>query len=179
MIGFVVVRRALRGEPVLRPTAAGYAPSMRDRGARLRNVGIFAAALACGLTLASPAAAKPREFQGPIGPSGAISFDLKGKGERARVLDLEWYRLPVDCAKGKKDTSTGTLTYKVPVEDGKFSANAVYGNKNHPKAEAIIRGRINGERAHGTIIVRGSKLPVNDAGVGDCDSGKHPWNAAG
>lgn len=143
---------------------------------RLAAVG----AAACALLLAAPAAAKTREYQGPIGPSGAISFAVKGKKNRAKVVDLEWFRLPVECGrKDKEDSSTGTLTFEVPVEDGKFDAYAVYGNKNRPKAEAIIKGRINGDRAHGTIIVRGSKLPVNDAGIGNCDSGKHPWNAAG
>lgn len=145
----------------------------------LIKLGILSATLACALALAAPAAAKMREYQGPIGPSGAISFGVKGKGERAKVVDLEWFRLPVECG-SKDDTSDGTLTYEVPVNArGKFSANAVYGNPKHPKAEAIIKGKINGDRAHGSIIVRGSKLPVNDAGAGDCDSGKHPWNAAG
>lgn len=149
---------------------------MRSIRTRKRLGAVVATALT--LATAAPAAAKTREYQGPIGPSGAISFAVKGKRDRAKVLDLAWYRLPVDCGR-RDDTSTGTLTYKVAVEEGKFAANAVYGNPKHPKAEAIIRGRINGERAHGTIIVRGSKLPVNDAGVGDCDSGKHRWNAAG
>lgn len=138
------------------------------------------ATAACTLLLAAPAAAKTREYQGQIDREGAISFGVKGKKDRAKVVDLEWFRLPVECGrKGKPDSSTGTLTFKVPVEDGKFDAYAVYGNKKHPKAEAIIKGKINGDRAHGTIIVRGSKLPVNDAGVGNCDSGRQPWNAAG
>ena len=144
------------------------------------TVGLATATTLCALLLAAPAAAKESEFRGPIGPSGAISFTVKGKKERTKVVDLAWYRLPVECgSKDKPDSSTGTLTFKVPVEDGKFSAYAVYGNKKRPKAEAIVKGRINGERAHGTIIVRGSKLPVSGAGVGNCDSGKHPWNAAG
>lgn len=143
-----------------------------------RRLGVAAATIACALTLATPAAAKTRHYQGPIGPSGAIEFGVKGKGDRARVVDLQWYRLPVECGRND-DTSTGTLTFEVPVESRKFNAYAVYGNPKRPKAEAIIKGRINGKRAHGTIIVRGSKLPVIDAGVGDCDSGKHPWNAAG
>lgn len=134
--------------------------------------------MACALAVAAPAQGKVRDYQGPIGSAGAIEFGVKGKGDRAKVVDLRWYRLPVECGR-KDDTSTGTLTYKVPVEDGKFSANAVYGNPKRPKAEAIIEGKINGSKAHGTIIVRGTKLPVTDAGVGNCDSGKDPWNAAG
>lgn len=153
---------------------------MLGRNRTTTALGAALATAACTLLLASPAAAKSRDFQGSIGPSGAISFTLKGKKDRAKVVDLAWYRLPVECGtKGKEDASTGALTFKVPVEDGKFSAYAVYGNKKRPKAEAIVKGRINGERAHGTIIVRGSKLPVSGAGVGNCDSGKHPWNAAG
>lgn len=148
----------------------------RRNGAR--RLALAGATAACALVLASPAAAKKREYQGPIGPSGAISFTVKGKRDRAKVIDLSWYRLPVSCGR-KDDTSTGALTYRLDIEGGRFAANAVYGNPDRPKAEAIIRGKINGKRAHGTIIVRGAKLPVSDAGVGDCDSGKHPWNAAG
>ena len=141
-------------------------------------MGVGGATAACALAIAAPAEAKVRDYQGPIGSAGAIEFSVKGKGDRAKVVDLGWYRLPVECGK-KEDSSTGTLTYKIPVEDGEFTANAAYGNPKHPKAEAIIKGKINGSKAHGTIIVRGAKLPVNGAGVGDCDSGKRPWNAAG
>jgi len=151
-----------------------------DLGRRTTRLGVAAATAACALLLAAPALGKTREYRGQIGSSGAISFSVKGKRKRMRVVDLAWYRLPVECGKRRKeDSSTGTLTYEVSVKDGKFAANAVYGNEKRPKAEAIIRGRINGDRAHGTIIVRGSKLPVVDAGVGNCDSGKQRWNAAG
>ncbi len=160
------------------PAGHGYAHPMREGGNVLGRLGILGATAVCALALAAPAAAKTRDYKGPIGPSGAISFGVKGKGDRTKVVELEWFRLPVECGR-KDDTSSGALTFPVKVKDRKFSAYAVYGNKNHPKAEAIIRGKINGSRAHGSIIVRGSKLPVNDAGTGDCDSGKHPWNAAG
>lgn len=137
--------------------------------------------MGCALALAASAAAKTTEYKGPIGPSGAISFSVKGKGDRAKVIDLEWFRLPIECGKNNtEDTSSGTLSYKLPVDEkGKFNANAVLGPKKDPKAQAIIKGKINGERAHGSIIVRGFQVPVTDAGTGDCDSGKHPWNAAG
>jgi hypothetical protein len=150
---------------------------MRESGQGRTRLGVAVAVTVGALVLAPPAAAKKRDYQGPIGPSGAISFTVKGKGDRAKVLDLEWYRLPVKCGK-KEDVSTASLNYAVPVEDGKFEASAVLGPKRKPKAEAIIKGRINGDRARGSIIVRGSKLPISD-GTGKCDSGKRPWNAAG
>lgn len=152
---------------------------MLDRKRAPARFGVVAATAACALLLAAPATAKKREYQGPIGPSGAISFAVKGKKQRMRVVDLAWYRLPVECGKrNKRDSSTGTLTFSVPVKRHRFSAYAVYGKKKRPKAEAIIKGRIKGGRAHGKIIVRGSRLPVDDARSGNCDSGKHRWNAA-
>lgn len=146
----------------------------------LRALGGFVGATIVALAVAAPASAATRDYQGGIGQSGAISFSVKGKGDRTKVIDLEWYRLPVDCGK-KDDTSTGTLTYAVSIDrKGKFATDAISPpGAKHPKAEAIITGKVNGSRAHGTITVRGSKLPVNDAGSGDCDSGKQPWNAAG
>jgi hypothetical protein len=150
---------------------------MRDTKAHRGGIAVAVTTVASALALAAPAAAKTLDFQGPIGPSGAISFTVKGTKSKAKVVDLKWYRLPVDCG-GSDDTSTGALSYSVPLKQGKFSADAVLGNPNHPKAEAIITGKVNGKKSHGTILVRGSKLPIA-GGTGDCESGKHPWNAAG
>ena len=131
----------------------------------------------CTLALAAPASAKTLDFQGPIGPSGAISFTVKGKGDKLSVRDLEWFRLPVECG-NEENTTSGTLSYRVKVEKGKFEAKAVLGTKKKPKAKAVIKGKINGDKASGSINVSGTKLPVSD-GTGNCASGKHPWNAAG
>lgn len=150
---------------------------MRNGRRNVKGLGIGAATAACALAFAGSAEAKTLDFSGPIGPSGAISFSVKGNGDRAKVQNLEWFRIEVDC-KGGDDTSTGALNYDVEVNDGKFSADAVLGNPERPKAEAIIKGKINGDRSHGSIIVRGSRVPISE-GNGDCDSGKHPWNAAG
>src|SRR6478752_1520124 len=121
---------------------------MRDHKAHRSGTTLAVATVASALALATPAAAKTLDFQGSIGPSGAISFSLKGSKTKGKVVDLKWYRLPVKCG-GSHDTSAGALNYSVPVEKGKFSADAVLGNPNRPKAEAIITGKLNGDKAHG------------------------------
>ncbi len=150
---------------------------MRESGQGRARLGALAAVVAGALVLAVPATAAKTDFQGGIDPDGAISFTVKGKGKRMKVTDLEWYRIPVKCGK-KDETNTGFLNYAVPVEKGKFEASAVLGPAKNPKAEAIVKGRVNGDNAHGSIILRGSKLPIA-GGTGDCNSGKRPWYAAG
>ena len=155
----------------------GTLVGMREIKPRTSKLAAVGTTLACALAFAGLAEAKTREFSGPIGPSGAISFSLKGKGDRAKVMDLRWFRLPVDCGRSE-DTSSGSLSYKISVNDKRFKADAVLGNPKRPKAEAVIRGKIKGKDASGSILVRGSKLPISGGKTDDCESGKHPWNAA-
>lgn len=132
------------------------------------------AGIAACVVLLVPAvadAARTR-YQGDVIPAGSISFTLKEKkstGDQT-VVKLAWKDLPVSC-KNVQQTSDGGLSFAVPVKKKVFKARAVLGNAKNPDARAVIKGKLKGKNASGTIELSGKKLPTNDGNKGNCKTG--------
>lgn len=138
---------------------------------------LILAVVALSLSLAATAAAGKSKYAGDIDPSGEIAFTLKKKNSKVAVLKLRWSALPVNCG-GTADTTSGGLSFAVPVVKKAFKARAVLGKPSKPEAKARIDGKLAGKKASGKITLEGSKLPLDSGGSGDCRSGKLDWSAA-
>jgi hypothetical protein len=140
---------------------------------------VIGCVIACVAMLAPAVAdASKKQYAGSIEPSGEISFTLRKQNGKLDVLKLAWTNLPVDC-NGEPNTTSGKLSFAVPVKDHKFKARAVLGDPQSPEARAVIKGELKGKRhAEGTIEVNGSHLPTDDGGSGNCESGRLDWSAS-
>jgi hypothetical protein len=135
------------------------------------------AALACLLCMAVPAAAdSTTKYRGDIEPSGRIAFKLEKGGGIQKVDALKWNKVPVDC-KGKKETTSNRLGFKVRVKEGDFEATAILGDAEDPDATVEIAGTLSGKTASGTIRIKGQALPLDGGLTGKCRSGKLDWSA--
>ena len=135
------------------------------------------AVVVCMLSVAATAQAGKSKYAGPIDPAGEIAFTLKTTQSKANILKLRWNALPVTCA-GAAETTSGTLSFAVPVRNKAFKARAVIGSSDKPEAEAKIAGQLSGKNASGTISLSGSALPVDSGGTADCSSGRLKWTAS-
>src|SRR5205085_2440661 len=107
------------------------------------------AATACLLCMAVPAAADSTiKYRGDIDPSGRIAFKLEKGGGVQKIDALKWNKVPVDC-KGKKQTTSNRLGFKVKVVEGDFEATAILGDADDPDATVEIAGTLTGRRRAG------------------------------
>ncbi|MBA2522720.1 MAG: hypothetical protein H0V25_05250, partial [Solirubrobacterales bacterium] len=96
---------------------------------------------------------------------------------KQKVAKVAWTAIPVDCG-GQVRATSGSLTYKVRVKKHEFSAKAVLGDPDNPKAKANIHGTLSGKTAAGRISLSGTELPLDQGNSSDCRSGKLSWSAS-
>ncbi len=142
----------------------------------MKKLSVLALAV-CTLSVAVPATAGTAKYKGDIDPSGRLAFSVEKAAGKVKVDKLNWSVLPVDC-NGTPGTTSGGLSFRVPVKQGSFHAAAVLGDPDNPEAKADIRGKLTAKAASGTISVSGTKTPLDTGKDSNCRSGSLDWTAS-
>ena len=131
--------------------------------------GVVVATLAVA-AIASGAATQG--YRGTVGGGGAIHFRAEvTNGEIVEVRDLGWRRIEVDCQQGRFPFRGGSEGETFAVEAGAFHARGNAGRAYVSHAKVVGHFRKHGQRAAGTIRIRGDL----DAHHTNCDSGLDRW----
>ena len=152
----------------------------------MKRVSLIAAVAALCVGLVAPTAfsatISTKRYKGDIDVGGTVDFKVRkskrpGHPAVRKVISFKFSQLPVECD-GGDNTSSGEITFKVRVRNGKFNINGVQGSPQNPTASLRIHGELKGPRnASGTIRVRGSQTPVDVGGSDNCDSKTQDWSA--
>ena len=153
---------------------------------RISVVGVVVAlcALLLMATVAS-SASTTKKYSGDIEKGGTVDFTVKttkrpGKPRRSKVVKFVFEGLVVQCqAPPSTDSTSGNITFSVPVRNRKFQINAVVGDPNDPNASLKVKGEQTGPRKFkGTIRVHGTDVALDSsADTGNCESTTQSWDA--
>ena len=124
-------------------------------------------------------AAPAKRYVGTFEPGGTLKFSVKKRNGNRKVVRFKFAGFPVQCTSGSQ-THSEVLNFPLPVNRrDRFRAIGVLGNPQNPRARLRLKGKVDGPRkAHGTMQVDGSKLPIDAGGTAACDSPKTKWDAS-
>jgi hypothetical protein len=170
-------------------TAVAFA-SLREPRSNARTLKRSATSLLAllgAMALAASASAATTAYSGAFHGSGKLRFralktrhkdEIRGNSKRG----FSFTDFPLrTCAHGP-NSEDGFIGFPIKVRHGKFKAIGLKGNRQHPSAKLVLRGRFTHRRrqAQGTMRVSGSAVKVNDRANGAhdrCDSGVVHWTA--
>jgi hypothetical protein len=151
---------------------------------RTTRIGICAAALAIACAIPAIAGGSTSSYHGRFDPSGTLKFKrAKKKHTPPAAAGFSFTKFPLASCDNGANTETSSLNFSVLVKHRKFHAKGVIGDDpTHPDSELILKGKFsrNHHKAHGTMRIFGSKVPVDDQTNGstdNCDSGTLDWTA--
>ena len=131
-----------------------------------------------GLVAPTTVGAATKSYNGTFEPGGTLSFKVKNTNNGKKVKAFTFVGFPVQCNSGPETTS-GNLSFAPKVKDKKFEADAILGNPSNPQARLTLLGKLKGGgEAEGTMKVKGSKVPIDPSGSGNCSSPKTDWTAS-
>jgi hypothetical protein len=135
-------------------------------------------ALFVALAVPAIAIAGVRHFNGPIDPSGSVSFDTKVRhGRIVKVKSgLDFNHLPMTCNEGGR-TISGGFDFAMKLNHRHFSGTGIY-NSSAGRGTVAVSGRFkrHGHKAVGTINGHGNFAPEGNSITG-CHSGTLDWRA--
>jgi hypothetical protein len=130
---------------------------------------LLAAVLALAVVLPAAALSTTRRFTGRTAADMPISFRLSSDGRRVDRVSLGYFAY---CGDEFGLAGADTRAAPVPVaRDGTFTVR-IDGRVLGVDSRVIIRGRISGHRASGTLRVR-----LFFTGEADCVTAAVPWSA--
>ncbi len=137
-------------------------------------------ALAVALALALPGAAMAftHPYLGAVEPAGTVSFKVKKKHGKTRVIKFRFEAVPVTCDAGAT-TTFGHLKFGVKVKKRKFHAVAVADPPGPKEGSTLhVDGKLRNKsrRAEGELRVFGAAPTAAGTGV-NCHTGRRPWTA--
>jgi hypothetical protein len=131
---------------------------------------LLAAVLALAVVLPAAALSTARRFSGRTAADMPISFRLSSDGRRLDRFSLGYFAY---CGDEFGFAGANTRAAPVPVaRDGTFTVRVDGRLLERIASRAIIRGRISGHRASGTLRVR-----LIFTGQEDCVTPAVPWSA--
>ena len=144
---------------------------------------IVLAVLVLALAVPANAAAGKHTYSGAFeAASGSIAFKLKKtkatkrKRKKTTVRRFAFREVPVTC-EGASGTTTGHLTFGMPVIKKRFGASADDGNGSNVRVKGTLKQK--GKRTVGTLRVFGD-VPLDPEGTErgtNCATGKLAWEA--
>ena len=149
------------------------------------RIGICAAALAIACAIPAIAGGATSSYHGRFDPSGTLKFKrAKKKHTPPAVGGFSFTKFPLASCDNGANTESSSLNFSVLVKHRKFHAKGVVTppHSNIPDSTLILKGKFsrNHHKAHGTMRIFGSKVPVDDQTNGstdNCDSGTLDWTA--
>jgi hypothetical protein len=133
-------------------------------------LGAFVVASLAVVAIAS--GATTQGYRGAVAGGGAIHFRAEVmNGQIDEVRALGWRHVEINCRQGKFPFRGGFEGETFAVEAGVFHARGNAGNAYVSHAKVVGHFRKHGQRAAGTIRIRGDL----DAHHTNCDSGRERW----
>jgi hypothetical protein len=147
------------------------------------RIGICVGAVAIVAALPALAGGTTTSYRGSFDPSGRLSFRSGNHHHMHVVIGFKFTKFPLHCEHGPNTESTGLdPNYYPRIKHRTFHAYGLIGDRAHPRSELLLTGTFSRDRsrAHGTMHVFGSHVPVDDQTNGKtdhCNSGKLAWTA--